>query len=247
MNVTFCKTFFQMDHNKRLKPSSNRFCLQKTARGSHLDSGDQYKLVWFCASEFFFFYLIVVFSSTVNWVCTFIKVIIWLHWFDFCNILYCMSVTAVFQSWSYCWGSVPNSNDNNHNKTEKSHGHTPWKWISSLFWNFWFHKRRSQNRKDESVNKPLGTFSHFDQKRRVVVPFVRHVFQIQNDPRGKPSLLVLNSSSVLLVINQQNSGLLVRKKTRVDPPLEEQGSRCLSAAWFRIVLLEPVTKLTTKK
>lgn len=44
-----------MDHNKRLKPSSNRFCLQKTARGSHLDSGDQYKLVWFCASEFFFF------------------------------------------------------------------------------------------------------------------------------------------------------------------------------------------------
>lgn len=26
MNVTFCKTFFQMDHNKSLKPSSNRFC-----------------------------------------------------------------------------------------------------------------------------------------------------------------------------------------------------------------------------
>ena len=31
MNVTFCKTFFQMDHNKSLKPSSKIFCVNTDA------------------------------------------------------------------------------------------------------------------------------------------------------------------------------------------------------------------------
>lgn len=31
--LPFCKTFFQMDHNKSLKPSSNTFCVSGAEMG----------------------------------------------------------------------------------------------------------------------------------------------------------------------------------------------------------------------